>query len=70
MVVGGEEMNEIKTEDYPVLIGAVERYISVEQSPSVHAVCAILGIDRAKKVECLELSIINSYEKTKRKGCI
>lgn len=43
-------MKEIRPNEYPALVAAVERYMEVEEHPSVDAICAILGI-RDGKVE-------------------
>lgn len=52
-------MKEIKPDDYPALVSAVERYLDAEEHPSVDAVCAILGIRNRKKAECVSVSVIN-----------
>ena len=52
-------MKEIRSNDYPALISAVERYLEAEESPSVDAVCAILGIQNKKKAECVAVSVIS-----------
>lgn len=58
-------MKEIKIDDYPALISAVERYLDAEEHPSVEAVCAILGIRNRKKTEYVSVSIIN-IERTRQ----
>lgn len=52
-------MKEIKQEDYQVLVSAVERYLEAEEDPSIDAVCAILGIQKGKKAECVAVSVIS-----------
>lgn len=53
MVVENAKMNDVRAEDYPVLIKAVERYVGTEECPSVKAICSILGIEYKKNLEVL-----------------
>lgn len=53
-------MEGIKTEEYPVLMAAVQRYVSSAESPDAGVICAILGIETEKKAEFVELSIISN----------
>lgn len=53
-------MEGIKTEDYPVLMAAVQRYVSSAESPDAGVICAILGIETKKKAEFVELSVISN----------
>lgn len=56
---GRKSMKEIRPDDYPALVSAVERYLEAEEDPSVDAVCAILGIQKRKKAECVAVSVIS-----------
>ena len=53
-------MSGIKTGDYPVLMAAVQRYVSSAESPDTGVICAILGIETEKKAEFVELSVISN----------
>lgn len=59
-------MKELRSDDYPTLIAAVERYLEAEENPSVDAVCAILGIQNRKKEECVAVSVISIGRTRKR----
>lgn len=53
-------MEGIKTEEYPVLMAAVQRYVSSAESPDAGVICAILGIETEKKADFVELSVISN----------
>lgn len=53
-------MSGIKTEDYPVLMAAVQRYVSSAESPEAGVICAILGIETEKEADFVELSVISN----------
>ena len=53
-------MSGIKTEDYPVLMAAVQRYVRSAESPEAGVICAILGIETEKKADFVELSVISN----------
>lgn len=53
-------MKEIKAEEYPALVSAVERYVGAVESPDADVICAILGIEAKKKVDFMDISVISN----------
>lgn len=43
-------MNNVKAEEYPILVSAVERYVNEDKYADVDTICSILGICR-KNIE-------------------
>ena len=53
-------MSGIKTEEYPVLMAAVQRYVSSAESPDAGVIWVIRGNESGKKADFVDLTVISN----------